>query len=168
MILLGIEIMQTIGPELQTRGLFTWFVQQAQQSLLWGVIAGAAVTAIVHSSSAVIAMAMGLTAIGAIPVELGIAITLGANAGTCVTALIASIGGTKAGRFVAWSHITLNVGGILLFYPFLQQLVEVSSWLTQDPASQIARAQTIFNLLSSLLVLPLCYLNMWKNLEARS
>jgi phosphate:Na+ symporter len=168
LVLLGIEIMQTIGPTLQTRGLFAWFVQQAQQSLLWGVIAGAAVTALVHSSSAVIAMAMGLASIEAIPVELGVAITLGANVGTCVTALIATIGGTRAGRFVAWSHVILNVGGTLLFYPFLHQLVSLSGIASDGHASQIARAQTIFNLASSLLALPLCYLSMWKNLESRS
>ncbi|MBD0379088.1 Na/Pi cotransporter family protein [Paenibacillus sedimenti] len=168
LVLLGIEIMQTIGPALQSRGLFAWFVLQAKQSLLWGVIAGAAVTALVHSSAAVIAMAMGLAAIQGIPVELGVAITIGANVGTCVTALIAGIGGSRAGQYVAWSHILLNVGGAILFYPFIHQLVSVSEILAGSASEIIARAQTIFNVISSLLALPFCYLSMWKRLDFRS
>lgn len=168
LVLLGIEIMQTIGPALQSRGLFAWFVQQSQQSLLWGVIAGAAVTALIHSSSAVIALAMSLAAIQSISVDLGVAITIGANIGTCVTALIAGVGGSRAGKFVAWSHIVLNIGGAALFYPFIHQLVHASIFLADSASAQIARAQTVFNVLSSLLALPLCYLSMWKRLESRS
>ncbi|MGQ7886512.1 Na/Pi symporter [Paenibacillus anseongense] len=168
LVLLGIEIMQTIGPALQSRGLFAWFVTEAKQSLLWGIIAGAAVTALVHSSAAVIAMAMGLAAIQGIPVELGIAITIGANVGTCVTALIAGMSSSRAGRYVAWSHILLNVGGAILFYPFIHQLVSLSALIADDASSQIARSQTIFNVVCSLIALPFCYLNMWKRLEFRS
>jgi phosphate:Na+ symporter len=60
LVLLGVETMQTIGPALRERGLFAWFVAASQQSLLWGVVAGACVTALVHSSAATIAMTMGL------------------------------------------------------------------------------------------------------------
>ncbi|MDR6551300.1 Na/Pi symporter [Paenibacillus qinlingensis] len=168
LVLLGIEIMQTIGPALQSRGLFTWFVQQAQTSLLWGILAGAAVTALVHSSAAVIAMAMSLAASQALPVELGVAITIGANVGTCVTALIAGMSSSRAGRYVAWSHVLLNVGGAILFYPFIHLLVSLSALLAGDAASQIARSQTIFNIVGSLVALPFCYLSMWKRLEFRS
>lgn len=168
LVLLGIEIMQTIGPALQSRGLFTWFVHQAQTSLLWGILAGAAVTALVHSSAAVIAMAMSLAATGGIPVELGVAITIGANVGTCVTAVIAGMSSSRAGRYVAWSHVLLNVGGAILFYPFIHWLVSLSALLANDAASQIARSQTIFNIVGSLIALPLCYLSMWKRLEFRS
>jgi phosphate:Na+ symporter len=168
LVMLGIEIMQTIGPALQARGVFAWFVSQAQQSLLWGVLAGAAVTALVHSSSAVIALAMGLAASRGISVELGVAITIGANVGTCVTALIAGFTGSRAGAFVAWAHLLLNVGGAVLFYPFIHQLAALSALLADAEASQIARAQTLFNLTGSLLALPLCYLSTWKLLRPRS
>jgi phosphate:Na+ symporter len=168
LVMLGIEIMQTIGPALQSRGLFAWFVHQAQQSLLWGVLAGAIVSALVHSSSAVIAMAMGLAAGQSISVELGVAITIGANVGTCLTAVIAGLGGTRAGRFVALAHVLLNVGGAVLFYPFIHQLVQLSDVIAGEAASQIARSQTIFNVVSSLLALPLCYLSSWKHLQLHS
>ncbi|GAA3403717.1 Na/Pi cotransporter family protein [Paenibacillus hodogayensis] len=157
-ILLGVEVMQTIVPALQSRGLFGWFVEHAQRSMMWGVVAGAALTAIVHSSAATIAMTMGLATVDAIPVELGIAIVLGANVGTCVTALLAAIGGSKSGQLVAWSHIALNVGGALLFIPLLPLLHEASALLAAAPSGQIAHAQTIFNVVSSLIALPFCYL----------
>ncbi|SEF49058.1 Na/Pi cotransporter family protein [Paenibacillus sp. UNC499MF] len=170
LVLIGIRIMQSIGPALQHLGLFAWFIEQAKVSLLWGVIAGAAVAALIHSSSAVIAMAMGFAAGGVISPELGIALTLGSNIGTCVTAWLASVGGTRAGVFVAWSHILLNVGGTVLFFPLIGLLHEVSSWMTADPSAQIARAQTLFNVASSLIALPFCYLpiSRKKNLQPRT
>ena len=80
-----------------------------------GHCAGTILTALMHSAAAVIAMAMGLATSGALPPEIGVAIVLGSNVGTCATALIATIGSTRAGRFVAWSHMGLNIGGVLLF-----------------------------------------------------
>ncbi|WP_379135145.1 Na/Pi cotransporter family protein [Paenibacillus sp. sgz500958] len=167
LVLWGISVMQSIGPALQTSGLFTWFLNHAATSALWGLAAGAVLTAMLHSSAAVIAMAMGVAASGALPPELGIAIVLGANIGTCVTAVIASIGGTPSGVFVAWSHVALNVGGSLLFFPFIGQLQSLSAWIGGGPASQIAHSQTIFNVVCSLLALPLCYLPVWSRLEKK-
>ncbi|RKN86980.1 Na/Pi cotransporter family protein [Paenibacillus ginsengarvi] len=157
-VLLGVEVMQTIVPLLQSRGLFGWFVEHAQRSVLWGFAAGAILTAVIHSSAATIAMTMGLAAVDAIPVELGVAIVLGANVGTCVTALMAAIGGTRSGQFVAWAHISLNVGGALLFLPLLPLLHQASALFASSPSGQIAHAQTIFNVVSSLIALPFCYL----------
>jgi phosphate:Na+ symporter len=157
-VLLGLEVMQSIIPYLQEHGLLAWFIEQAQQSLLWGIIAGAALTAIIHSSAASIAITMGLAALNIIPVDLGIAIILGCNIGTCMTPLMASVGGNRFGYYVAWSHVLLNVGGTILFYPFISQLSSISNILSTDPAIQLAHVQTIFNVLSSLIALPFCYL----------
>ncbi|ULO10257.1 Na/Pi cotransporter family protein [Paenibacillus sp. 19GGS1-52] len=167
LVLWGIAVMQSIGPALQSSGLFEWFLNHAATSVLWGLAAGACLTALLHSSAAVIAMAMGVAASGAMPPELGIAIVLGANIGTCVTAVLASIGGSPSGVFVAWSHVALNVGGALLFLPFTAQLHNISSWLGGGPASQIAHSQTIFNVACSVIALPLCYLPIWSRLEKR-
>jgi phosphate:Na+ symporter len=157
-IMLGIRIMQGIVPYLQERGFLAWFLEHAQRSPLWGIIAGAILTAVIHSSAASIAMTMSLAGLGAIPVPLGIAIVLGCNVGTCVTALIAGIGGGRFGRYVAYSHLILNVAGTVLFYPFIELLHAASAWITAEPAGQIAHAQTIFNVICSLLALPVCYL----------
>jgi len=167
LVLWGIAVMQSIGPELNESGLFGWFLEHAATSALWGLAAGACLTALLHSSAAVIAMAMGVAASGAMPPELGIAIVLGANIGTCVTAVIASIGGSPSGVFVAWSHVTLNIGGALLFLPFIGPLQSVAAWIGGGPAAQIAHSQTIFNVVCSIVALPLCYLPIWSRLEKR-
>jgi len=165
-VLLGMVVMQSTIPGLQSHGLFAWFLDQAQVSLLWGVIAGAALTALIHSSSATIGLTMGLASVHIISVELGIAIILGANIGTCATALIASIGGSRSGQFVAWSHVILNVGGTILFFPFIDALSTVSSWSAVNESMQLARAQTIFNIVCSLIALPFCYLPVFRRMNA--
>lgn len=157
-IFIGLEQMTSIIPNLQSRGLFIWFVEQSQHSLAWGLSIGALMTAVIQSSAATIAVTMGLADVQAIPIELGIAIVLGANIGTCSTALLASIGGTKAGRSAAWFHLLLNIGGGLLFFPLIRELAALAGVGAVSPYDQIAHAQTWFNVLSSLLALPLCYI----------
>lgn len=164
-VLLGMRVMQGIAPALQTKGMLAWFVQKSQESLFWGIAAGAVLTALLHSGAVVIAMAMGLASVQAVSPVLGIAIVIGANVGTCVTALIASIGGTRFGYYVAWSHIALNAGGALLFYPLIGPLEELTRMLAANPGAQIAHAQTIFNIVCSLIALPLCYLPQLRRIQ---
>lgn len=162
MVMLGIRVMQTIGPALEHAGLFSWFLERSAHNIWWGIAAGACLTALMHSSAAVIGLAIVLASSGTLPVEVGIAIVLGANIGTCVTALIASVGSSPSGKFVAWTHIVLNVGGALLFLPLIPQLQWAVAALTGNEGAQIAHAQTIFNIVCSLAALPLCYLPVWK------
>jgi len=161
LLLLGMTVMQSIAPAIEGTPFFSWFIEHAGRSLVWGILAGTVLTAAVHSSAAVIGIMMGFAAFGAMPVEIGIAAVIGANVGTCFTALLASLGGSRPGQFVAWSHIVLNVGGMLLFAPFIPEFAAVTRWMTDSPAAQIAHAQTIFNILCSLLALPACYLPVW-------
>lgn len=167
LVLWGIAVMQSVGPALEASGMFRWFLDHAATSALWGLAAGACLTAMLHSSAAVIGMAMGLASAGTMPPEIGIAIVLGANVGTCVTAVIASIGGSASGKFVAGSHVALNVGGAVLFLPFIGPLQDLAALFGGGPASQLAHAQTIFNVVCSLAVLPLCYLPLWSRVEQR-
>ncbi len=166
-IMLGMKVMQWIVPELQSRGLFAIFLELSQKSLLWGVLAGAGLTAIIQSSAASVAIAMGLAAVEAISIELGIAIIIGCNIGTCLTGFIASIGGSRAGRSVAWAHILLNVVGAILFIPLISYLHLLTTLFSSQPASQIAHAQTLYNVLSSLIALPLCYLPVLKTVAPK-
>ncbi|WP_214629965.1 Na/Pi cotransporter family protein [Paenibacillus agaridevorans] len=167
LVLAGLNMMQSIGPYLQESGMFDWFLGHASDSLWWGMAAGAAITAAVHSGAAVIGMVMGFVAMNGMPAEIGVAIVVGANVGTCVTALLASLGGSRGGKFVALSHIVLNVGGALLFQPFIGELTAVSGAIAHSPSSQIAHAQTIFNIVCSLIALPLCYAKFWRRLDNR-
>jgi phosphate:Na+ symporter len=163
-ILVGMIVMQTIVPALQSLGLLGWFVEHAQRSILWGVFAGMCLTAAIHSGAATIAMTMGLAAVDAIPVELAIAIVIGANVGTCATAFLAGLGSNRFGQAVAWAHITLNVVGALAFLPLIGVLTEVSGAISANPSEQIAHAQTIFNIVCSVVALPFCYLPILRNI----
>lgn len=165
LILAGIRVMQAVGPWIEQAGLFRWFLDHAAVNMWWAFAAGACLTALVHSSAAVIGMAISLATAGALPVDVGIAIVIGSNVGTCVTALIAAIGGSVSGQFVAWSHVLLNVGGALLFMPFIPGLEMAAAWISAEPGAKVAHAQTLFNVISSLLALPVCYLPLWKHLE---
>jgi phosphate:Na+ symporter len=157
-VLLGMRVMQSIAPALESMGMFSWFIEQSRRSLLWGMLAGAVLTALLHSGAVTIAIAMGLASVGAVSPALGIAIVIGANVGTCITALIASIGGTRFGVYVAWAHILLNVGGAVLFYPLIGPLEWISGLISHEPGAQLAHAQTLFNVICSIAALPLCYL----------
>lgn len=163
-LLIGFKVLQGMGPTLQDNGYFEALMRHADEYRLWGVLGGAALTALVHSSAAVIALCMGLAGTGAITPETGIAVVLGANIGTCFTGLVASLGGGQGGRFVALSQLALNVGGVLLFYPLIGVLLASAQLLApHDPAAQIAHAQTLFNVVCSLLALPLAYLPIWRS-----
>ncbi|WP_239617429.1 Na/Pi cotransporter family protein [Cohnella mopanensis] len=169
LLLIGFKLLQGMGPALRENSVFESLMRHTDENLLWGILGGAALTTLVHSSAAVIAMCMGLAATGAISPEAGIAIVLGANIGTCFTGLVASLGGGPGGRFVALSQLTLNVGGALLFYPMIGILHAMAAYLApDDPSAQIAHAQTIFNVACSLLALPIAYLPMWRSLNPRN
>ena len=158
LLLLGFKLLQGMGPPLQASGTFDALMRHAAVNPIWGVLGGAALTALVHSSAAVIALSMGLAATGALPPEAGIAIVLGANVGTCFTGLVASLGGGRGGRFVALSQLALNSAGALLFYPLIGTLHSAAAaFAPGDPSAQIAHAQTIFNVVCSLIALPLAY-----------
>lgn len=163
LILIGITTMQSIGPAVQATRLFSTFLEHSQESVLWGLAAGTLLTAMVHSSAAVIGLVMGLAATGAMPIDVSVAIVLGANIGTCFTAILAAISATNAGRGVAVAHIVLNAAGALLFLPLIPLLAAAAGAISDSPAAQIAHAQTIFNMACSLLALPLCYLPVWNS-----
>jgi phosphate:Na+ symporter len=114
-------------------------------------------------------MCMGLAATGAISPEAGIAIVLGANIGTCLTGLVASLGGGPGGRFVALSQLALNASGALLFYPLIGLLQSTAELIAPgDPSAQIAHAQTLFNVICSIIALPIAYLLLNKTLYDRN
>ncbi|MEK3881629.1 Na/Pi symporter [Paenibacillus sp. PL2-23] len=166
LLLYGLTMMQSIGPAVQQSPMFDWFLQKAAAGIWWGLAAGAILTAAIHSSAAVIGLVMGFVSIGAMSPELGVALVLGSNVGTCVTALLASIGGSRAGQFVAYAHTLLNLLGALLFLPLTGELTAFAGWLSHSPASQIAHAQTIFNIACSLLALPFCYMSVFRRLDS--
>jgi len=115
---------------------------------------GVVLTALIQSSTVMTGIAMSFIGAGALSLETGIAIMLGANIGTCATALLAGIGAGAEARLVAYSHMWLNVGGALLFYPFMPMLADWSGAMGGDPDSQLAHASVLYNIACSAIVLP--------------
>jgi len=153
-IFIGMEAMQFIANPIQETGVFRYLVDLGSENSVIGVLIGTAITAAIQSSTATTAITMSFISEHIIPLSMGIAIVLGSNVGTCMTAWIASLGGTTSAVRVAWSHIILNLVGVILFVPLISMLASAAMMITHNPSAQIAHAQTIFNVICSLAVLP--------------
>ncbi|WP_289142260.1 Na/Pi cotransporter family protein [uncultured Brevibacillus sp.] len=154
LIFLGIDTMKIMAKPLEQSETFRSLFMESNHSIWVGLITGIVFTALIHSGSATTVITMGLLTHQVLSMETALAIVLGANIGTCFTAVIASIGTNIASKQVAWCHTLFNVAGALVFLPILPQLALVSAFLTDNPSMQIAHSQTIFNLVCSLVALP--------------
>ncbi len=123
-----------------------------------GVIAGAALTAIIQSSSASVGLLQTVsTATGGITYATALPIVLGQNIGTCVTALISSIGASKSAKRVAIVHLYFNVLGTLIFlslFYLINSFVHFEFLNETLNSFGVAVIHTVFNLLATMLFLP--------------
>lgn len=121
-----------------------------------GLLAGLGMTALVQSSSATTVILIALASTGAISLNVALPIILGCNIGTCVTALLSSIGTSKNARKAALIHLLFNVIGTLIFLPFIDQLVQLVQYISPEGIQrQVANAHTVFNIVATLIMLPL-------------
>jgi phosphate:Na+ symporter len=130
------------------------FIISINDNLILSLVTGAAITAVIQSSTAMTGITMGFLTAGLLQLDAGIAIVFGANIGTCITALIASIGGGKESRLAAYAHVYLNVFGVLLFVPIIPALSANAHFLADTKMVQLAHISVLFNVVSSLIVLP--------------
>ena len=125
---------------------------------LVGVLVGAGVTALLQSSSASVGILQALAATGAISLQASLFILFGQNIGTCVTALLASVGANRTAKRAAVVHLLFNVIGAALFI-VLALVLPLASWIETLAGAnlrlQIAFAHIIFNVVTTLLLLPL-------------
>lgn len=154
LLLIGLDTMQAILPYIKRMGWLDTLYDFSQLHVLGGILAGTLAAALLQSSTATTAMTMTLMNDGLMPLPIGIAVILGSNIGTCITAMLGSIGGTRGAKQVALFHVLLNIWGVLLFLPVFELFVQLIERLTPEPAQQIAHAQTMFNVLCSLIFLP--------------
>ncbi len=123
-----------------------------------GVIAGAILTAIIQSSSASVGILQALAATGAVSYGAAIPIIMGQNIGTCVTAMISSVGTTKNAKRAALVHLSFNIiGTVVCLIVFSLVNVLFAPALLNKSASfaGIATAHSIFNIVCTLLLLPM-------------
>lgn len=162
-LLIGFQMLVGMGNLLQQNEFLASIMEKSGTNPAFGLLGGAVLTAVIHSSAAVIGIVMAAAGSGAMPLETGLAVVLGANIGTCFTGLVASLGGGMGGRFVALTQLALNAAGVLLFLPLLPLLQATVEWLDpSDRYAQIAHAQTLFNVVCSLVALPLAYWPGWR------
>jgi phosphate:Na+ symporter len=138
--------------------------------LLLALLAGLAFTALVQSSAATIGVVIVLASQGLLALPAAIAVTLGANVGTCVTAGLAAIGRPRTAVRAAVIHVVVNVVGVLLWVGFIDQLAALVTWmspsspelagsarLAAETPRQVANAHTVFNLANTILFIGLTH-----------
>lgn len=140
-----------------------WFLSLmgGMENPVMGILVGAVFTAIIQSSSASVGILQALAASGAVAVTAthyaGLYIVLGCNIGTCVTALLASIGGNTMAIRTSMMHLITKVVGAFLFAILIALLplpAIVASWSPNDPSRIIANFHTIFNVINTIVLFP--------------
>ncbi|HEX2396151.1 MAG TPA: Na/Pi cotransporter family protein [Bacteroidales bacterium] len=122
-----------------------------------GILTGAALTALIQSSSAFIGILIVLSGQGLISLDAAVPLIIGANIGTAVTAIIASASGSRESKQVALAHTLFKVVGAFIIVWFIPAFIDFIESLTlagNSPARQIANAHTVFNTIIALLFLP--------------
>ncbi|MBE6588360.1 MAG: Na/Pi cotransporter family protein [Ruminococcaceae bacterium] len=164
LIFVGLEIMsgeQAFGNQL-VKDMFTAVFQKIDFPLLL-ILVGVIFTALIQSSSAATGVVITMVGTGVLPLELALFIVLGANIGTCVTALLASVGANANSKRVALIHFTFNCIGTAFFtaliWIFKEPCVDflVSAFPGDDPMSlqmRVSLFHVIFNVSTTLILLP--------------
>ena len=153
----GMEIM---GDSMEFLENEPWFAQLmiSFANPLVGILFGAVLTAVIQSSSASVGILQGLCGTGVVTFGSAIPIILGQNIGTCVTALMGSIGANRNARRTAAVHLLFNVVGVLLFVTVFYGLGLFVDWkflkATAEPWD-IAVIHTFFNVAATFVLMPL-------------
>ncbi|MTT32508.1 Na/Pi cotransporter family protein [Terrilactibacillus sp. BCM23-1] len=126
----------------------------SDQNYLIAILTGTLLSAVLQSSSATTLITMAFLNHGALSIGSAIAVTFGANIGTCVTAYIASLGNPWEAKWTAYTHFLFNVLGVILFYPFIDLLADITMKLSPSTEFQLAHSGVLFNLITALLALP--------------
>lgn len=118
------------------------------------LLIGLVITAIIQSSSATTSILITMAGVGLVDLKSSIFLTLGINIGTCVTAVLASIGATTNGKRASVIHLMFNVFGSIVFF-ILALVLPIDEWLSAafpEIETQIAMFHTIFNVTTTILL----------------
>jgi phosphate:Na+ symporter len=164
MVFYGMSVMSDGLHPLRSYQPFIDFMLSLHNPLL-GAAVGMAFTALVQSSSATTGILIVMASQGLIALEPAIAIALGANVGTCVTAGLAVIGKPREAVRAAVVHTLFNVTGVLIWIAFIPQLAQLAEWISPvaeglsgvdhmaaETPRQIANVHTFFNIANTLLL----------------
>lgn len=154
---LGLELMSAAMSPLAESDFFKNLILRLKGHTILGLLLGMVMTAVIQSSSASTGILVALASTGSLPFEVAVPILFGCNIGTCVTALIASIGTSRTARKAALIHLFFNVIGSLMFIPFVGQFTDLILLISPgttgaDVQRQIANAHTIFNIVNTFIL----------------
>jgi phosphate:Na+ symporter len=153
-IFLGMKVMNDGLAPLAENELTRQVLVALADNQFLALLVGAVLSAGMASSAATIGLMLSLGHQGLLPLAAAIPVVLGANIGTCATALAASLRSSSDARRVAVAHIAFKVLGVALVFPFIEHLTSFMAQTAGDVARQIANAHTFFNVAISALFLP--------------
>jgi phosphate:Na+ symporter len=149
----GMKVMSDTMKPLRTDPMFNSILTSFENPFL-GILAGAIFTALIQSSSATTGIVITLASGGSITLEAGIPLILGANIGTCVTAILAGLNASRDAKRVAIGHVTFNIIGVLLFCFWIPYFADFIAQTSDNVPRQIANAHTIFNIMATIIFIP--------------
>ena len=155
-LMFGMEAMSSSVSPLAKNEKFTGVLTAFSNPIL-GMLAGAALTAIIQSSSASVGILQALCMTGAVSFGTAIPIIMGQNIGTCVTALLSGVGASKNARRASLIHLYFNLIGTLLFlvvFYTLNSFLHFSFLLTPASAADIAVIHSLFNIGCTIVLFP--------------
>ncbi len=167
MIFFGMKIMTESIDPLRGFGFFIDAMEALSRHPFMAMVFSALFTALIQSSGATLGIVIALAYQGSISLEGAIPIIFGANIGTCITAILASLGASREAKRVAWAHLAYKLIGVILFYPFIpylalgvQKLSTLLSFLPMglaepSPPRLVANTHTLYNLIIAFGLLPL-------------
>ena len=166
LIFFGMGVMSNAMKPLQSYQPFLDLMAHMDNPIL-GILTAACFTGLVQSSSATTGIVIVMASQGFITLTAGIALIFGANVGTCITALLASIGKPREAVRAGVVHILFNIIGVVIWLGFINQLAQIVVWLSPvaqgvsgveklaaETPRQIANAHTIFNIANAIIFLP--------------
>lgn len=159
LLFIGLEMMGGSLAELKNIDGFDKVVANMAQTPIFAVLIGAGLTALIQSSSAFIGITQSLYASGAIELNVALGLMFGANIGTCITAVLASIGGSLSAKRTSTFHVLFNIIISLIFVIFLgpyESLVRtIATGLGTNKLMTIAVGHFIFNFVGMVIFLPI-------------
>lgn len=151
---LGMNIMKGGVKPLQNAPFVMEGFAKFGKTPILGVLIGMVFTGIVQSSSATSGLVIAMGSEGIIDLKTAVALIFGANIGTCVTALIASIGASLSARRAALLHVLIKVVWVSIFFLPMPLFIWLASHTSNSIGRQIANVHTLFNVLGTIVILP--------------
>lgn len=155
MLFLGMTLMKDAMEPLASSPVFSEWLMNANNPFV-AILIGTVITAVIQSSAASIGILQALASQGLIPLHFAAYVIYGQNIGTCITALISSIGTKKNSKRTAVMHVLFNVFGTVIFI-ILTKLLPFTDWiesLTDNTMMQLSLVHIIFNVVSTLIMFP--------------